>query len=362
VMMITVIGGGPTGSFLAQLLAKSGYKVVVLEEDKQIGTPVQCTGIVTGTLQELVDVEPGVILNRVTMVKLHSPNRSLPLKLNEPNLVLDRKRLDIALAEEARKAGAIYKLNTRVLSVERGSRLYMIKTNRGDFKAKIVIGADGPRSTTAKHLGLYRNRVLLKGKQIVVRKSNNNCVEFFLMRGYFGWLVPVNRRVVRAGVATLNNPNKSFELFSKVVGVAQRKPLETQGGLIPIFEYFGRRSSGNAYLVGDAGGFVKATTGGGLVQGLSSAKLCHQAITHGSSYELLWRANLGWELLAHKAIFDTLKRLSNKQLDTLLTLLSKPDVKHLLESQTRDKLLKWGFKLVAHQPRFIPFFIAALLS
>ena len=45
--MITIVGAGPAGSYLAYLLAKQGEKVIVLEEHSAVGSPVQCTGIVT---------------------------------------------------------------------------------------------------------------------------------------------------------------------------------------------------------------------------------------------------------------------------------------------------------------------------
>ena len=44
--MISIIGAGPAGSYLASLLRKE--EVEVFEEHDKIGLPVQCTGITTG--------------------------------------------------------------------------------------------------------------------------------------------------------------------------------------------------------------------------------------------------------------------------------------------------------------------------
>ena len=43
---VLIIGGGPTGSYLADKLAQAGFATLVLEEHPTIGEPVHCTGVV----------------------------------------------------------------------------------------------------------------------------------------------------------------------------------------------------------------------------------------------------------------------------------------------------------------------------
>ena len=50
--MITIVGAGPAGSYLAYLLAKQGKEVTILEEHSKVGAPVQCTGIVTHSIEK----------------------------------------------------------------------------------------------------------------------------------------------------------------------------------------------------------------------------------------------------------------------------------------------------------------------
>jgi flavin-dependent dehydrogenase len=50
--MIAVIGGGPAGSYTAHLLVRAGKEVAVFEEHEHIGSPVQCTGIVTHSIEK----------------------------------------------------------------------------------------------------------------------------------------------------------------------------------------------------------------------------------------------------------------------------------------------------------------------
>ena len=44
---VVVVGSGPAGSMTAQQVAKSGFKVALIEEHKTIGNPVHCAGLVT---------------------------------------------------------------------------------------------------------------------------------------------------------------------------------------------------------------------------------------------------------------------------------------------------------------------------
>ena len=39
--MITIIGGGPAGSYTGYLLAKKGFDVSIYEEHAEIGNPIQ---------------------------------------------------------------------------------------------------------------------------------------------------------------------------------------------------------------------------------------------------------------------------------------------------------------------------------
>ena len=52
--MITIVGAGPAGSYLAYLLVKKGEDVTIIEEHENIGNPVQCTGIVTDSIEKYV--------------------------------------------------------------------------------------------------------------------------------------------------------------------------------------------------------------------------------------------------------------------------------------------------------------------
>lgn len=352
-VMIIVIGGGPAGSHAACLLARAKMRVIVLEEHPEIGKPLQCTGIVTKELLEYVKPCKGVVVNRVSQVVLHSPSNSVKLTLRHPDLVLDRTAFDAQLAASAKKAGARYYLNTKARKIIKKGKLYEIHTNRGRLKGAIVIGADGPLSTTARALELHKNRRFLFTKQAIVNQRNSNEVHFFLLKGGFAWLVPENLGRVRAGVAVLKNPEQAFTEFASSVRL--NEPVTFQGGVIPLFSLFGKRQGTRSYLVGDAGGFVKATTGGGIVQALLSARLCAYSIINKSSYSGIWLKRMAPQLLLHRFAFDILCKQTNKGIDSLVEMLARERVARVLESQSRDSFLAMALRLMLVEPRLIWF-------
>ena len=43
---VVIIGAGPVGCYLAQLLRKRGLSPLLIEEHKEIGRPIHCAGLV----------------------------------------------------------------------------------------------------------------------------------------------------------------------------------------------------------------------------------------------------------------------------------------------------------------------------
>ena len=43
---IVIVGAGPVGCYLGQLLKSQGFNPLILEKDAEVGLPVQCAGIV----------------------------------------------------------------------------------------------------------------------------------------------------------------------------------------------------------------------------------------------------------------------------------------------------------------------------
>ena len=349
--MISIIGSGPAGAYLAYLLAKEGFEINVFEEHKEIGKPVQCAGIITSSVNDIISIPKDIVLNKINILRVYYKNKFVDFPV-KANLVIDRAKFDQYLFSLAKKEGANFMLGHKYLNFNKNK----VKTNKGIFNTDILVGADGPFSPVAKTNGLYFKRKFVHGIQARVKgRFNPNIVEIHLDKGQFGWIIPESNSIVRAGVIG----NKELVLqFKKLIG--KKKIIEYQSGAIPIYDYRQKLRNKNVYLIGDAAGMVKATTYGGVIYGLMAAQELAQAIKLNKNYFRLCRKRFSKELWLSLMIRKVLNRFDEKDYQDLINILSDKKVKELLEKYDRDYPVKLLLKIVLIKPRILRFIFKVL--
>jgi len=263
--MISVIGAGPAGSYVAYLLAREGKEVSIFEEHAAIGRPVQCTGILTSSIFDVIKVPKNVILNKIKRFKFIGNNNDAEINVKNENIVIDRGKFDEELCNMAVDSGAKLHLKTRY----EGFNGKEILTNNGCFKTDKLLGADGPFSRVAFTNGLLTNRKYVYGMQATVSGNfEKDTVDIYPGLGEFGWVVPENESFARVGVAAEKAPKEEFDFLLKKYG----KPVCYSHGPIPIYSPKHITEKNNVYLLGDAATHVKATTYGGIIYGIMGAQ------------------------------------------------------------------------------------------
>ncbi len=367
--MITVVGAGPAGSFSAYLLAKAGFEVRVLEEHSRIGEPVACTGVVTGdVLSQRLKLPKELIINRIGKARITAPdNASVEVRLKN-DIIIDRAGFDRHLAGMAKDAGAEYSLNHRFegLSYSNGNGkknkiIAVVKNKIGNeaekFETDYLVGADGPLSQVARSAGLYGSRKFYVGMQATMKLENDNLIRFFPSEDGIAWVVPENERVARVGIAARANARECFKRFAAAVAGKnyEKKILGKQAGPIPIYNPGLRTATrdGRILLVGDAATMVKASTLGGINQGLVGAEAVAAAITGKGSYERLWRKRMGMDLYLSLLMRRAMERFTNKNYDQLVDMFREGKNRQLLEKYDRDEPTRFALKLLVSEPRLL---------
>lgn len=349
-----MIGAGPAGSYAAMLLAKQGHDVTIFERSSVVGQPVACTGIVTKALWDLVDKKKEFMVNELSSVEVFAPDHSsVDIPLHE--FVIDRHLFDSYLARQAVGAGAVLHVNARFVERENDGVIVVMKGKKVRKKADIVIGADGPLSPVAKSVGIYGRREFWAGLQVTLKKSwnPNKFLTYFgsVCPGFFAWVVPENESIARVGLAARRSAKPLFDRFINSLG---GEVVGYQPGPIPVFSGREIVQKDSTYLVGDAAGLVKATTGGGIITGMLSSKILADCIEKEKDYSrALWP--LKKELYIHKFIRRTLDNFSEQDYNKLVKYMNAPRVKDVLQKYPREFPSKFLLRLLVGQPRFVSF-------
>lgn len=348
--MISIIGAGPSGSYLAYLLAKEGKEVNVFEEHLDIGKPVQCTGLVTNYISKVLGIDDEFIVNIINRVKIIAPDGNfVEFKLKKPDFVFDRRKFDIFLAKKAKEKGAVFHLEKKFVSYKNGK----IKFQDGSgFSSEYLVGADGPLSSVAKSFGMYNNRKFMTGMQARCKGHFDPSVYVvYLGKGYFGWSVPETSKFSRIGV--IASEGKSKEYFDLVLSREKGEIVEYQSGLIPIYQPKIRCQKNNIFLLGDAATQVKASTHGGINQGMMAAEALKEAIVKNKNYDRLWRRKLGKDLYVHLKIREKIDKFSDGDINYMVKLVKQRRIKKILEMYERDFASKIVIRSLIREPRFL---------
>lgn len=325
---LIVVGSGPSGCRTAQIVASSGYKVLVLEEHAEVGVPTQCTGFVS---EKIGKIPEEIIVNRISVAKFVSDNKSFDINVKEPMRLMDRCAFDKFVFKEATDAGVEFKFNTRFVSYEKISGGLKVRTSHGDFETKMLVGADGPNSSVAKAANLKQPENILFLVQVRARSHfNPGEAELWfgsdIAPGNFAWVVPESDSVARVGLMTSIHPKIFFEkFFASRLGYSldetDGKITDRLGDTIR-YGLIEKSVSDSVILVGDAASQVKPFSAGGLVYGQIGARYAGAAVIKALSendfsekfllqnYEKKWKAELGKGIkkgMTFKKIFEKIQ-------------------------------------------------------
>jgi digeranylgeranylglycerophospholipid reductase len=286
------------------------------------------------------------------------------LRCNTPvTYVVNRELFDGHLAKLATQAGVQYRFKSKVQSLlsDSGSIKGVVIKGKGEkkeiVKANIVIDAEGCSSKLLKNIGLYglKGSMMVKGVQAEVDFVENveeDMVEVYfgnnLAPGFFAWIIPRKDGSAKIGLATESgDPQKYLRRLMERHPVASKKLkksriLYTSFHPIPLNGAIPKTFSNGFLVVGDAASQVKPTTGGGVIFGLTCAKVAgavaYEALKMQdfseaflSRYQFRWKRLIGFDLTVMLQIRRMLNRLSDRRLDKLIYLCKKLNVGSVLE-------------------------------
>ncbi|MDX1534604.1 MAG: NAD(P)/FAD-dependent oxidoreductase [Thermoplasmata archaeon] len=378
---VLVIGGGPVGGYAAQKVAETGRSVAILEEHREIGEPVQCGGIFTPRVLEMVDAR-STVLTEIQGCEFYSPSgQELVVDGGETEaVVVDRVAFDREVVKGALKAGATAFLGTLATGVERQGKELVVHTRGNDgmeqVRCRVLIGADGVKGNVTAWFGLGRPYRILPGFEadVVGAEYTRGYVKVFtgqaVAPGFFAWLVPGDPSA-RAGLCLGQGNARPYldRMFTDGPPARFLAEAQTLGyiiGGIPI-GVAKRTYTDGVMIAGDAAFQAKATSGGGIFTGLVCAEACArtavEALDAGdtsasflSRYERRWKEAIGRELNLYLYLHRAFVKLNDAQLENLFVLLQNPRLLRIVNEQGDiDYPGRAILALLKEEPRLLKF-------
>ncbi len=335
---VVVVGAGPAGAMASKYATSNGARTLMIEEHASIGSPVQCTGLISkAALSECEIGEGSFVLSRMKGAFVYAPNGTeLTIRGKDVKAyVIDRKIFDMELVERSLGEGTELMIKTRLTGTHKDGISVLSNGERKEIKADIIIGADGIMSCVGRAAGLPRCKKFLSGIQFEAPydAKDPGFVEIFtgnkIAPGFFAWAVPFGG-MARIGLAKNMDSKPALHYLDELMkhpAIRSRyggSRTEHVAGGIPLGAP-DRTVTGNVMLVGDAAGQVKPTSGGGVYMGAVCAKIARKE-TGTEEYEKRWRSAVGRELSTGLMIHRSIGKLSDENLNEFIAFLSRPGI------------------------------------
>jgi geranylgeranyl reductase family protein len=374
VIDVAVVGAGPAGLLAATRLADAGLDVIVFEEHARVGDPTHCTGIVSLETAELAKIPDDLVLARLQRARLLGPRggqaRHEWTSTAEPIIALDRGGFDRSLAAQALAAGAVVRTGTRVQDVEVAAAGVSVQTAAEAVRARACVLACGVSYRFQRQLGLGLPGLAVHTAQTELDAVADDLVELHFGQEVaphgFAWTVPIvrdDRARMKIGVLASGDAGACLQRFLGRSEIRAR----LRGAADPVIRRLlplrpiARTFMDRVLVVGDAGGFTKPTTGGGIFYGLLTAMLAAETLVEGfnagrldaaflARYEVRWQRRLGAELRLGDWLRQLASRCSDAEIDRLVRALDGDDVRTLVRRTARFNWHRDLIRALGRQP------------
>jgi geranylgeranyl diphosphate/geranylgeranyl-bacteriochlorophyllide a reductase len=309
-LRVAVVGGGPSGSCAAEVLAKAGIQTWLFERKLDNAKP--CGGAIPLCMVEEFDLPESIIDRKVRNMRMISPsNREVDIHLENSNEYIGmcrREVLDSFLRNRAAELGAQL-VNGLVQSIDTGSQRqgpytlhyadYSSGGPTGELKTlevDLIVGADGANSRVAKAMDAgdynvaiaFQERIRLPAEEMAYYEDLAEMyVGTDVSPDFYAWVFPKYDHVA-VGTGTMQANQSLIKGLQKGIRARASRRL-LRGEVIkveahPIPEHpRPRRVVGRMALVGDAAGYVTKSSGEGIYFAAKSGRMCAEEIVAASA-------------------------------------------------------------------------------
>ncbi len=399
---VIIIGGGPAGASAGISLLGKGHKVLLIDKatfprEKICGGGISIRAI--NRFPFLSEHLNAIPVNYITKIYLQSPDHSeiIEKRHNPICFMIKRHYFDNMLLNICKHGGIEVLENTKLRGISLNENFVTLVTNSGEtVKARLIIGADGANSTTARDLGLnprwgtHQKAIIMTGEKDYGQRETikRNTIYFFYGFGKstgYGYVFPKSKSMdigigyllsfYKEGVT--EGLRKEYDRFVQYLATngfldSDAHTTHIRAAMLPVGGPLKKTYTDRILLCGDAAGFVNAFTAEGIyyamVSGEIAAQVASMAIDRDkcdelflSQYQDKWNSEIGVEL--YKSVKIQSRLFTNtKVINFIVKVASKShSVRRLLTDYAIGQLAPESLnrRLLL---RFFPFFVKYQLS
>ncbi len=279
-MKAVIVGAGPAGLITALNLLEIGIKPLILEKQPEIRSTACGEAIGLQWLKEIPFDSSPYIAKRVKGARLIFPGDRVN-HVDKECAVLNRTEWLQGMAKEVGLRGGKIRLNSEAVAVDSDR----IKLKSGEaIGYDTLIGADGPKSSLARCLGMKYSTFTACQYKIAGDTSGMDYLEFYFDKRFsfgYAWIFPKDR-VINVG---LGGDFTHLDAFLKDKGLDRHQILRKEAGIIPDSGIIGQLVRGNIALIGDAAAMPNPSGASGLAPIIQASQILKRNISHLEGYE-----------------------------------------------------------------------------
>ena len=294
---VLIVGLGPAGATAAYELSRAGMSVLGLEKQMHPRYKV-CGGGLSVRIDQILESDFKAVVEHTVYGIQFTYGGEEPFLIESPRPIaymVMRDRFDHLLVEKARRAGAEVHEDERAVGFLQLPEGVEVITDRGRYRTKVLIGADGANSIVAQRLFPTRRlrRMPTLESEIVIGQApvypgeGKILIDLGATASGYAWIFPKKERL-SIGVAEFRgkaaSPKGVFERFVRdEKGLASLDVPQPSGHPLPLYSSGGAMApvglvGHRVLLVGDAGHLVDPLFGEGIYYAVRSAQIAAASV------------------------------------------------------------------------------------